>query len=106
MKKTVRLLAILMAVCMLFSSCARDAAELTDAVAGNASNDKIVDADAGIPAMNDGAVAEDLSASVQNGAIPEKGTYNEGVVLVKYDGEFTKNVLMGYNIYRAMSKEM
>lgn len=93
MKKTVRLLAILMAVCMLFSSCARDAAELTDAVAGNASNDKIVDADAGIPALNGGAVAEGLSASVQNGAIPEKGTYNEGVVLVKYDGEFTENVL-------------
>lgn len=93
MKKTVRLLAILMAVCMLFSSCARDAAELTDAVAGNASNDKIVDADAGIPALNGGAVAEDLSASVQNGLIPQKGEYNEGVVLVKCDGEFDENLL-------------
>lgn len=34
-----------------------------------------------------------LSGSIKNPEVPEKGTYREGVVLVKYDGEMTQQVL-------------
>ena len=44
---------------------------------------------------------DQLSASNKNDAIPEKGTYNEGVALVKYDGEMNDTVLSQLDLVSA-----
>ena len=88
MKKTVKLLSLLLVVCMLLGSCAQSVGEgasmLNDAK------------DANVVLDNGGT--ENVSAGqsevpTTNEVVPEKGTYNEGVALVKYDGEMNDNVL-------------
>ena len=83
MKKAIRLLSLLLFVCMLLSSCSQVVNEVT--------NDNVVNNNSVIeqkPTNNNA----NLSATVSN-ITPKKGTYNEGVVLVKYDGEFKTDLL-------------
>ena len=87
MKRTIRLLSLLLLVCMLLSSCSQVINEVT--------NDNVVNSNSVIeqkPTNNNA----NLSATVNN-TTPKKGTYNEGVVLVKYDGEFKTDLLAELN---------
>lgn len=84
MKKTVKLFSLLMVICMLLSSCAQSAGEVANTV-----SDSIVKNDD----IGNTLDTEHHSASSAQNRIPEKGTYNEGVALVKYDGELNDNVL-------------
>ena len=86
MRKTAKLLALLMAVCMIFSSCADSADKVTNAGGGSTSGNILSGAGNVTSVINGGNKNE------QNG-VPEKGTFNEGVVLVKYDGEMDESVL-------------
>jgi len=96
MKRTGRLLSLLMVLCMLLSSCA----QVANGVANTAPQNQIAHAGAAIPSGNGGA-AENLSAGNRNDATPEKGTYNEGVVLVKYNGEMNDTVLSQLSVKSA-----
>ena len=93
----------LMVICMFFSSCAQVAEPVADVIRDNASENKIFDANTVTPTVNgeNNDFAENLSVSNQNNAIPEVGTYNEGVALVKYDGEMNDNVLSQLNLVSA-----
>ena len=85
MKKSVKLLSILLIICMLLSSCAQGFGGVADANGANGNNKGVIsDSQSG---------AEQLSSANKNPTVPEKGTYNEGVVLVKYDGELTTSLL-------------
>jgi len=101
MKKTVKLLSLLMVVCMLLSSCAESVGEVVNTIVDNTTNDSVVDNSASGNESTGNANTEQLSASVGNEAVPEKGTYNEGVALVKYDGEMNDTVLSQLNLVSA-----
>lgn len=104
MKKTVKLFSFLMVICMLLSSCAQSAGEVASIISNSIENNSTIE-----NTLDTGAIgtssdllgvgngsnshAEHLSASSAQNKIPEKGTYNEGVALVKYDGELNDNVL-------------
>ncbi|MBR2387606.1 MAG: S8 family serine peptidase [Clostridia bacterium] len=101
MKKTVKLLSVMMAVCMLLSSCAQGVGEVANVIndgisENNALNNVVSDTN-----TNDDAKVEQLSTSTRSDAVPEKGTYNEGVALVKYDGEMNDNVLSQLDLVSA-----
>ncbi len=110
MKNTVKLLALLMLVCMLLSSCSSGVAEVAQTVIegveviNNAQDDVFV-MDRGeniqTPSEEGDPSIKQLSASSKNEAAPEKGTYNEGVALIKYDGEMNENVLSQLNLVSA-----
>ena len=85
MKKTVRLLSFLMVICLLLGSCAPSINGAANAIKGG--NDI---ANVEIPEVEN-AVNTSVSATTEGA--PEKGSYNEGVALVKYDGEMNDNVL-------------
>ncbi len=88
---------------MLLSSCAQGVGEVAGAI-GNSISENAAPNDAVSSIQNGGSViAEQLSASVKNEASPEKGTYNEGVALVKYDGEMNDSVLSQLNLLSATS---
>ena len=92
MKNTLKLLSIAMVICMLLCSCAQGGAAIANSIINNVEENENVNnviPNTGNTNIDTGS----LSASNTNGTAPEKGTYNEGVVLVKYDGEFTENVL-------------
>ena len=92
MKNTFKLLSIVMVFCMLLSSCAQVGVGIANTITNNVEENENVNnvvPNTGNTNNHTGS----LSASNTNGTAPEKGTYNEGVVLVKYDGEFTENVL-------------
>ena len=82
MKKSAKLLSLLMVVCMLFCSCAQSIGQLASSNTGNAYENDAgnVISNAGI---TNGVDTENLEASNRNDATTEKGTYNEGVALVK-----------------------
>ena len=94
MKKTLKLFSLLLLVCMLLSSCSQAAVEIADKVTNAPSGNQILDAGVVTPlASTDDRLPQ--TPSVENPAptAPAKGTYNEGVALVKYDGEMNDNVL-------------
>ena len=99
MKNVVKLLSVLMVLCMLLSSCSQGIVEVANAIIdtpeeNGAVNSVISNSEITNVPSPEQDKAENLSATTNtNNAIPEAGTYNEGVVLVKYDGEFTENVL-------------
>ena len=107
MKKTVKLLSLVMGMCMLFSSCAQSVGEIANIVVDNSKNESVVDNAVTADTENldyvnaDNANTEQIAVSNKNEAIPEKGTYNEGVALVKYDGEMNDNVLSQLNLVSA-----
>ena len=88
---TKRLFCMLLACCMAFlASCAVTSPTKTDDVADvNAKAENIVKDESFTP--NNNYSDELISAEKEVNAAT--GEYNEGVVLVKYDGEFTENVL-------------
>lgn len=87
MKKVTRLLSLALVTCMLLSSCAQPIGQTVKTLTGtsaeksNALQNKVENA-----VMNNDS--SDLTSNV-----PDIGTYNEGVVLVKYDKEMTDSVL-------------
>ena len=83
MKKILSLTSLLLVIAMLFSSCAISIAP----VAGN------IGATAGGTSAGSTTPESEIVASNGTQATPEDGTYNEGKVLVKYDGVFDDNVL-------------
>ena len=101
MKKLIKLLSLFVVVCMLLSSCAQGAIEvaniISDDVKGNNTSDNVISNNE----ITNNSGAEQLSASSKNEYAPEKGTYNEGVALVKYDGEMNDNVLSQLNLVSA-----
>ena len=101
MKKTVKLFSLLMVICMLLSSCAQSVGEVANTIVDNKTNNSVVDNVVSNTGSTENVNAEQLSASNKNEAIPEKGTYNEGVALVKYDGEMNDNVLSQLNLVSA-----
>ncbi|MBR2850416.1 MAG: S8 family serine peptidase [Clostridia bacterium] len=97
MKNVVKLLSVLMVLCMLLSSCAQGVVEVANAIIdipeeNGAANSVISNSEITNVPSPEQDKTENLSATNQLGTAP-KGEYNEGVVLVKYDGEFTENVL-------------
>ena len=110
MKKSVKLLSLLTVICMLLSSCGQSAGEVADNIVDNTQKGSAAEND--VPGTestestesteNTGnANAEQPSATPKNEAIPEKGTYKEGVALVKYDGEMNDNVLSQLDLVSA-----
>ena len=99
MKNVVKLLSVLMVLCMLLSSCSQGIVEVANAIIdtpeeNGAVNSVISNSEITNVPSPEQDKTENLSETTNtNNAIPEAGTYNEGVVLVKYDGEFTENVL-------------
>lgn len=94
MKKsiTTKLLAMMMAVCMLcLSACGSVAPAITEIAESNGSIENVqeqLNTPVNLPTaseLSNGTEAESSTAPT--------GEYNEGIVLVKYDGEFTENVL-------------
>lgn len=77
MKKTVRFLSFMLVICLLLSACS-PAATLPDATTS--------------PSEQLGNTVNPPSEK-QDDSKPEEGTYKEGVVLVKYDGEMNERVL-------------
>ncbi len=77
MKRSIKLLSLVMVICLLLSACA-PAAELANPAATTPNAP---------PAQQMAAVT---NSSEQR---PEEGTYKEGVVLVKYDGEMNEAIL-------------
>ena len=96
MKKTVQLLSILMVVCMLLSSCAQGTVGLVETIQNGATEN-------GAQGAGDvaGNAPQNLSAGNYNNLTPEKGTYNEGAVLVKYDGEMSEALLAELSVASA-----
>ena len=94
MKKTIttKLFAMLMAICMLcLSACGSVAPAITEAAEDNGNIENVqkqIQAPTGTPSVSE------LSSNTktESSTVPA-GEYNEGIVLVKYDGEFTENVL-------------
>ena len=92
MKKTVKLLSLLMGMCMLFSSCAQSMGDVANKVVNNGVSDSVIDngvndsvVDNIVPTdteSTDEVNTEQIAVSSTNETIPEKGTYNEGVALV------------------------
>ncbi len=78
-KMLAQILALVMVVCMLFTSCAAPLGQ-----AGPATGDD---------GKADTGVQGDALSSTQGAATPKLGSYNEGVVLVKYEGEMNDAVL-------------
>lgn len=98
MKKTVKLLSLLMIFCMLLSSCAQGVDGVVDAIADGVKENHA--AEVVIPNAEN-ATMNQVSSPNKDNAVPEKGTYNEGVVLVKYDGEINDNVLSQLDLVSA-----
>lgn len=99
MKRAVVCISLLMAMCMLLCACGQTAEQVADVVVNNAieneTENEILDAGIIAPTIN-GDEHDKVENLVENEppfVIPEKGTYSEGIVLVKYDGEFTESVL-------------
>ena len=86
---------------MLLSSCAQSVGEVANSIADNITNNSVVENVVSGTESTENVNTEQLSASVGNETIPEKGTYNEGVALVKYDGEMNDNVLSQLNLVSA-----
>ncbi len=101
MKNTVRLLSVLMVTCMFFSSCAQSVGEVVNSIVDNTASSSVVNNAVSGTGSSDNVNAEHLSSSTRNEALPEKGTYNEGVALVKYEGEMNDNVLSQLNLISA-----
>ena len=81
--KLFKALAMLMAICITFSACGGNTAATipnTEAPAQDA------------PVVSDQPVADKLTNVTVSDA-PEKGTYREGVALVKYDGQLTQQMV-------------
>ena len=93
MKKAIKLLSFLMVLCMLLSSCAQGVREAVDTITNSVEENNTSDNVISNNEITNNSGAEQLSASSKNEYAPEKGTYNEGVALVKYDGEMNDNVL-------------
>ena len=88
MKKTFKLLSLLMVACMLLSSCAQSIVEVANVINYNIDENNVVN-----NVMT--------SVGTKHDAIPEQGTYNEGVALIKYDGEMNDNVLSQLDLVSA-----
>ncbi len=101
MKNVVRILSFLMVVCMLFSSCAQGVGEVANVINDGITENNAQNNVASGTGNNGNANAEQLSSVSKNEGAPEKGTYNEGVALVKYDGEMNDNVLSQLNLVSA-----
>lgn len=102
---------------MLLGSCAQSVGEVANTIMDSTANDRVVEnVDANIGSTDNASTnasanlstnvgtnvsAEQLSASVTDEAVPEKGAYNEGVVLVKYDGDMDENILSQLNLVSA-----
>ena len=94
MKNALKLLSIAMVICMLLCSCAQGGAAITNTIINNVEVEENENVNNVIPnTENKNEDTNSIPSMNTNGTTPEKGTYNEGVVLVKYDGEFTENVL-------------
>lgn len=89
-KSAVSILALVMMLCMLLSSCGMAVSELAGNIADSVQrqNDGVIN-----DGNNQNLSASNTNAGTQALDCSPKGEYNEGVVLVKYDGEFTENVL-------------
>ena len=107
MKKTVKLLSLLIVISVLFSACAQGVGEVANVIAdGIKENNTVENAVSNMEAANvptaDNTV-DQLSASNKNNGIPEIGIYREGVALVKYDGEIPYELapdkMAAYSIY-------
>ena len=94
MKKsnTTKLLAMMMAICMLcLSACGSVAPAFTETAEGNGSIENVQEQ---LNTPVNFPTASELSNSTKTeSSTAPTGEYNEGIVLVKYDGEFTTNVL-------------
>lgn len=82
---SVRLLAFALLLCMLLSSCTTGAGGATSAVVTTGSSNPT-----GVQLGQESILP---STADTNSATPEDGTFNEGVVLVKYDEEITDAML-------------
>lgn len=108
MKKLVKLLSLLIVACMIFSACAPSIGAVSNNIVDNTANNTVADTaitdientdtannnvvenvvdDAenteNIASSIGSTNTEEFSSSSQNSAVPEEGTYNEGVALVK-----------------------
>lgn len=107
MKKLVKLLSLLVVACMIFSACAPSIGDVSNNIVDNTANNTV--ADTAITDIENADTAESASSSnankpsslSQSSAVPEAGTYNEGVALVKYDSEITDNMLSQLNLVSA-----
>ncbi len=87
MKRSVRITALLSVACLLLSSCAKPVGDAVDIIGSSIRNsltERSETVDGNIPLSSNNAKGD---------STPEAGSYNEGIVLVKYDGEMTDAVL-------------
>lgn len=85
MKKQSKILALVLAACLLLSACSGAVPTVGETTTTG----------------NNGSVEQPKADNLDDTATPEKGTYNEGVVLVKYDGEMNDNVISQINVKSA-----
>ena len=86
-KRIVQTLALLLTLCLVLSACGPAAtAELPLATQGNVAQQ-----------TQQTQQTQQVTNLVQSSDAPEDGTYNKGVVLVKYDGQITDNMLSQLN---------
>ena len=79
-----KIIAALMLICMLFLTSCGTVSEITEGTKNNIT-------DAQKPSGSDVDNASNLGTSETY--VPKKGEYNEGIVLVKYDGRFDNSLL-------------
>ena len=95
-EKTTALLSLLLAICLLLGACAQGVEEIASTIA-----DGVKAGNASVIESTDYEGTEQLSAISKNESAPEKGTYREGVALVKYEGDLNDNVLSQLNLVSA-----
>ena len=97
MKNTIKIISLLMVFCTLLCSCGQGVVEVATPITEGASKDNASD-----NAISDIGTANTPNYdSLSSSEAPEKGTYNEGVALVKYDGDMNDNVLSQLNLVSA-----
>ena len=130
MKTTLKLISLLIVICILFSSCAQGVVGTPDTVTNSTSknnaikqpenntisqpeindadkfenvgdNNEIPNTDIMETPSVDQNKTEQLSSAHKNPAVPEAGTYNEGVVLVKTDNEINADTLSQLDLVSA-----
>lgn len=90
MKRSLRFLTLVIALCMLLSSCQSAALVMTSPKKGAMS--------ATVPTPDLGEKEQTPTSETSS---PKEGTYNEGVALVKYDGEMNDTVLASLDLASA-----
>jgi len=91
MKRILKFSAILLVLCTLFGSCAQGVSNVIDEPRNNILENTLPNTES-LP-TGDNIQVDTPSASGESLSSAKKGTYNEGVVLVKCDGELDESVL-------------